>query len=264
LVAGVPWTLEAFVEGSTYDFGRIGQAAEAGRRLAEFHETAEGFEADPTEMMLGDDGMEGSDPTAKLIPENPEQLRRLFDGAHLNDELAYVAEWHAGVVGTPWRERVDALPVSWVHGDYHGRNMVFRGDEMAGLFDFDDVARGPRIFDIAKGVYAFSRQRRPDAQPQDLAWTLQGGGPLALRADYLSAFLDAFETRSPLTEAEREALPFVSVLMWAPDAAFYESRLEDEGMEMLKQRLHRDVRMMRGVASEMQRLGEQFGWPSTL
>jgi hypothetical protein len=48
--------------------------------------------------------------------------------------------------------------------------------------------------------------------------------------------------------------------MWAPDAAFYGSRLDDEGIDMLRQRLQRDVRMMRSVTSEMQRMAEQFGW----
>jgi Ser/Thr protein kinase RdoA (MazF antagonist) len=260
VVGGVPWTLETFIEGSTYDFARIGQAAEAGRRLDEFHEAAEGFEAQRTELMLNDDGPEGIESYAALGQENPEQLRRLFDGAGLEDELSYFAGWHARVVATPWRQRLDALPQSWLHGDYHGRNMVFSGDEMVGLFDFDDVTCGPRIFDVAKGVYAFSRERAPDAQPQDLAWTLQGRGSLTLRADYVSAFLNAFQTRCPLARAERAALPFMAVLMWAPLAGFYESRLEDEGMDSLRQRLQRDVRMMRGIKSEMQRMAKQFGW----
>jgi Ser/Thr protein kinase RdoA (MazF antagonist) len=257
LIRGVPWTLEAFIEGSTFDFARIGQAAEAGRSLDEFHEAAQGFEA---ELALDDEGLEGIEAYAALGQGNPEQLRRLFDGADLEDELDYFADWHASLAATPWRERFDALPQSWLHGDYHGRNIVFSGDEMVGLFDFDDVTRGPRIFDVAKGICAFSRERPLDAQPQDLSWSLQGRGSLNMRVDYVSAFLNALQTRCALANAEREALPFMAVLIWAPGANFYKSRLGDEGMDTLRQRLQRDVRMMRGVASEMQRMAKQFGW----
>jgi Ser/Thr protein kinase RdoA (MazF antagonist) len=228
VVQGVPWTLELFIEGSTFDFARIGQAAEAGRRLGEFQEAAEGFEAQSPDPMLVD-VLEDA-----LGVEKPAQLRRLFDGTGMEGELAYVAEWHARVVATPWRERLDGLPQSWLHCDYHGRNMLFSGDEMVGLFDFDDVMRGPRLFDVAKGTYAFSRERPPNAQPQDLSWTLQGRASLTLRADYASAFLNAFQDRRPLTGAERAILPLMAVLVWAPLADFYESRLEDEGMDGLR------------------------------
>ena len=38
---GEPWVLFTYVEGSEYDFTRVGQVAEAGRRLAEFHTLTE-------------------------------------------------------------------------------------------------------------------------------------------------------------------------------------------------------------------------------
>jgi aminoglycoside phosphotransferase (APT) family kinase protein len=59
-----------------------------------------------------------------------------------------------------WTARVDALPVGWVHDDYHGRNMVFVQDEMRGLFDFDAVERGPLVIDVAYGTYSFGREAR--------------------------------------------------------------------------------------------------------
>jgi len=40
------WVLFAFVEGSEYDFSRMGQVREAARRLAEFHSVADSFEED--------------------------------------------------------------------------------------------------------------------------------------------------------------------------------------------------------------------------
>jgi Ser/Thr protein kinase RdoA (MazF antagonist) len=47
---GFPWVLFTHVEGREYDFGRIGQVAEAARRLAQFHAVAEAFPGPHYEM----------------------------------------------------------------------------------------------------------------------------------------------------------------------------------------------------------------------
>ena len=39
----IPWALFGFIEGSEYDFERMGQVAQAARRLAEFHAIADSF-----------------------------------------------------------------------------------------------------------------------------------------------------------------------------------------------------------------------------
>ena len=47
LFDGTPWAVFAFVKGSEYDFSRLEQAGEAGRRLAQFHEILLSFREKP-------------------------------------------------------------------------------------------------------------------------------------------------------------------------------------------------------------------------
>ena len=133
--------------------------------------------------------------------------------------------------------RVDALPVGWAHGDYHGRNMVFVQDEMRGLFDFDAVNRGPLVFDVAYGTYMFGREAR---------------GSTRLRDAVARVFLDVYAGERPLTREELAACPMLLALSWLLPPRFY-AHLQQDGVNLIP-RFRRDVSMMRAVEGEMQRV----------
>src|SRR5262249_16844150 len=153
---GVPWVLSTYIEGSVFDFGRREQVSEAARRLAQFHAIAETF---PGEASVLD-----YDPPIRhwglSAAENLRALEGMYAGvggqADLSD-LSYLSDWWRWTLNEWPPERLDALRVGWVHGDYHGRNMVFVGDKLRGLFDFDAINRGPLVYDVGYGLHMFGR-----------------------------------------------------------------------------------------------------------
>jgi Ser/Thr protein kinase RdoA (MazF antagonist) len=252
-IEGTPWALFAHVEGTEFDFGSLAQAEEAGRRLAQFHAVAARYDGPVVPVTVGE--VNFSDMAAPvsshmwrnsvLAEEHDQRLRQLFGGREFEPELAFFSEWRRRAAAAWPPERLAALSQSWLHCDYHGRNMVFRGDEIVGLFDFDFVTRGPRTYDIARGVFNFGREKR---------------GSATLREEFCLWFLDGYGGAALLLEEERKALAFMAVLNWAPEAGFYEARRPHEGDERIAERMRHDVRLMRATDAEMRRLAPVFGW----
>ena len=252
-LTGVPWALFALVEGEEYDYSRPQQAFEAGRRLAQFHEVAASYdgalapvppgEVDFTPLIAPPSSHIWRD--SVLSDAHEERLRHLFPGPEQADDLAAFADWRCRAAAAWPGIRIAALPCAWLHCDYHGRNMLFHGDEMTGLFDFDFVTEGPRTFDVARGIFNFGRERR---------------GSRTIRPDFCRTFLDGYGAHSPLTPEEDRSLGFMAVLNWCPDAPFYETRLPEEGIERIAQRLRFDAVMVRAMDAEVQRLAPEFGW----
>src|SRR5262245_48747750 len=141
---GVPWLLTGYVEGDEYDFGRPAQAAAAGVLLARFHEAASGFAGDaPGPEHEPSIVASWADPQSDL-----DELDRLIEG-DVDNELGYLrARWTEVLAAWP-SARLEGLPSGWLHGDFHGRNLVYAGDEVAALLDFDNVDRGPYASDVA-------------------------------------------------------------------------------------------------------------------
>ena len=45
---------------------------------------------------------------------------------------------------------------SLIHRDYHQRNVLFKDDQVSGVFDLDGVAPGKRIYDLAFAIHEFN------------------------------------------------------------------------------------------------------------
>jgi Ser/Thr protein kinase RdoA (MazF antagonist) len=229
---GLPWALVTHVEGREYDFGRIGHVAEAAQRLAQFHAIAETF---PGASIV----VEYDPPIREWwvrCEENLRALAELYAGGVVETELTSVRDWWQRVLAAWPLARVDTLPVGWVHGDYHGRNMVFSQDEMRGLCDFDPVNRGPLVFDVAYGTYMFGREAR---------------GSTRLREPAARVFLDTYAQERLLTREEWAALPMLVALSWLLPPRFY-AHLQQDGVDLIP-RFRRDVHIMRAVEGELQR-----------
>lgn len=232
--AAGPWVLFSHVDGSEYDFANMGQVREAGRRLAEFHTITSAIELEEV-----------------VIDINP-QLRRwwthgeeelaalaaLFRAGGVEQELTFLRGWHADLIRRWPLARLDALPVGWVHSDFHGRNMVFVGDKLRGLFDFDILHRGFWIEDIAHALFMFGREFL---------------GSTRIRPEAARFFLDAYDGVRPQAEEEREAISMMAVLVWVHSAP-YHALLARDGEDTLAWFRHYVARMQ-DLRSEMERLG---------
>lgn len=228
-----PWVLFTYIDGTEYDFSRMEQVVEAGRRLAEFHVITQSIDLEEVLLDInydlrrwwthGDDELAG--------------LERLFSSQGVDDEIAFLRAWQADLVLKWPLARLEALPTGWLHSDFHGRNMVFVDDELRGLFDFDPLHREFLIEDVGHAIFMFSREFR---------------GSTHIRPEAAQLFLDAYRGVRPLEEDEWAALPMVAVLAWAPSAPYHELLLRD-GEDSLAFFRHY-VQLMRDLGAEMERL----------
>ena len=238
---GLPWALFTLIEGSEYDFGRVKQVVEAARRLAQFHTVADGFQHQ--EVVIDTSRMPDwwTDAEREI-----HALAEFFTGMEMDNELACLREYAAELVHEWPLERNAALRLAWLHGDYHGRNMVFVGDEMRGLFDFDVVYRGFRIVDVSRAMFMFARQYR---------------GSSIIRPDVAQVFLEEYARNTELQPEELQALPVFAVLDLIPFASYY-AMLQRDGEDVVSH-LRSHVETMRTRRSEMKRLEPIFrGAPS--
>jgi Ser/Thr protein kinase RdoA (MazF antagonist) len=248
---GSCWSLSRFIEGDIYDFSSLAQAIDAGRRLAQFQAVAKSFSGPAVELPDPDVAFIGSPlpsyawRATTLTDAFDARLRKLYLGQEYEDDIAFFSAWRRAAADAWPAARLAALPQSSLHCDYHGRNMVFRDDRIVGVFDFDFVSRGPRVYDVARGIYNFGREYR---------------GSTSLREAFCSGFLEGYESESPLTDEERRSLPFMAVLNWAPDAALDARQAEALQSDVTPSRLHSAVRLMRAIESEMRRLAPVLGW----
>lgn len=230
---GSAWVLFTFVEGSEYDFSRMGQIAEAGRRLAQFHTVTRAIDLEEPRIDINPD-------VRRWWTHGEEDLAALeamFRDGGVGEEMAFLRAWRAGVLCEWPLERLDALPAGWMHSDFHGRNMVFAGDELRGLFDFDPLHRGPFVEDVAHALFMFAREFR---------------GSSRIRPDAARLFLDAYAATRPLSQEERAAIPMMAVLAWAPIAP-YHALISRDGEDALAWFRHY-VQLMRDLQPEMERL----------
>ena len=227
------WALFTFVEGDEYDFSRMGQVAEAGRRLAEFHTLTKSIDLEEVDIEINPHPRrwwtEGEDEIAAL--------ERMFATDGVEEEVAYLRRWRALLLEQWPLSRRDALPAGWVHSDFHGRNMVFVGDELRGLFDFDPLHRELWMEDIGHALFMFGREFR---------------GSTHIRSDAARLFLDEYHRERPLASDERDFLPVAVALAWVPSAAYHEL-LRRDGENTLAYFRHY-VQLMRDLRAEMERL----------
>ena len=234
---GMPWSLSTYVGGEPYDFQRMGQVEEAARRLAQFHATAELF---PGEEFTVDYYRPFRDRWIHAY-ENQSALQELFSGAEVDGELAALRDRDLWVLSEWPLDRFNGLPVGWTHGDYHGRNMVFVGDELRALIDFDDVTHEPLVWDIANAVYMFGREAR---------------GSFHIRPDVAGRILDEYGEHHRLSREERAAIPMILTMKFPDDIDYY--RYCQSLGEDIEVRLRREIRMMQGLREEMATLGDIF------
>jgi Ser/Thr protein kinase RdoA (MazF antagonist) len=227
------WSLFTYIEGSELDFSSTAEVADAARCLAGFHRIAEAF--DEPEVLF-DANREWCDWWGDGEREIGE-LAAMLAGRGVDEDLAFLRRWYSDAVRVWPPERVDRLPRGWMHGDWHGRNMVFVGDEVRGVFDFDPMRHGVVVEDVARAVFMFGRESRLSRQ---------------IRLDAARAFLDHYRRGRDLTTEELNAIPFVMVTHMAPTIGYWKM-LERDG-EDAPIYLHHTVGLMQALQPEAERL----------
>lgn len=213
------YELFEFVDGEPFD-RTPGPCGDAGRLLARLHRLVREYQPrwpaptwsyhDDTDVRARVDEIAAR----RIARAEAGELRRLYDQA--------AAQAGQGS-GHPAAAQL-------LHGDWHPGNMIFRGDRVVAVLDFDGARSGPVAHDLAGGVLQFSLTRvgvDPDAWPDALdarrfAAFLRGYGSSAAGADLtklpaLMAEALVTEVVSPIATsgsfAGRDAAPFVRMAL---------------------------------------------------
>lgn len=186
-----------YVEGEHYD-ASLEQTMQAGRTLARFHVAAVGLKADPRlkrggyhdsqtvrgglsavpTSIASHDSVVGRE--AELLGIVQELFERYDEAADQVNRLGYPG-WPAGIV----------------HGDWHPGNLLFRGQRVRAVLDFDAVRVAPVVLDVANGMLQFSILRGGEA-PE--SW------PEYFDLTRMRRFYRGYRSRRMLTPPQRRAL----------------------------------------------------------
>ncbi|MBO9524183.1 MAG: aminotransferase class III-fold pyridoxal phosphate-dependent enzyme [Nocardioidaceae bacterium] len=172
-IEGTPWPVGTADPTLLHDLGaRIG---ELDRALAGYHHPAEGREALPWRITAAAQ-------VAPYAEEVDEELR---------DLVRAVFREHATSIAPALAD----LPEQVVHHDLNEHNIVLGADgSVAGFIDFGDVARVPRIAELAvAAAYAVQGVDHPEQALVDLAFGYHQANPLA--AAELAVLLDLVRLR---------------------------------------------------------------------
>lgn len=200
ILDGRAYELQDYIDGDAYDPGRPSHLEAAGATLARYHMLLEGFAPPalcsreplytPVQLhlylaCLCESWRVVQDPDLALI------ARQLWLKA---DRLA---ARFAGYEGLPYRV---------IHGDYWAGNLLFEGDRVIGVLDYDKTSWQPRLAELAEGLVYFA-----SARPGHFRHLVYPG---FLRWEPFGRFLRAYATAGDLSEAEILALPDTLCLLW--------------------------------------------------
>ncbi len=193
----------------------VREIAAAARLLAQFHRAGEDYRAEvPPVAQYRTLGID----TATTRMESPELLGQVY--ARLDRSAGHRFPC-ARAVARRWLDRLreefsdavyQALPQTLTHGDFTLANLLFAPDgSVCGVFDFDWSRRGPRVRDIADGLFFVAGRRRTPLQAGSI-WSLTEA--VELRPERCAAWLGSYIAVNPLTPAEWDAIPLALAARW--------------------------------------------------
>jgi homoserine kinase type II len=200
ILDGRTYELQDYIDGEAYDPGRSSHLQAAGSTLARYHTLVEDFAPPalctraPLYTPVQNDLFLARLCESWQVEQAPDlaQLMR-----HLQREADRLAARAAGYSGLPRRV---------IHGDYWAGNLLFHGDRVVGVVDYDKASFQPRLAELAEGLVYFASTRPGHfhhlVYPGFLEWEL------------FRCFLRAYGTEVEVEEAEIMALPDTIFSLW--------------------------------------------------
>jgi homoserine kinase type II len=177
-IDGRLWIATRGIEGTPFDDGSPAHLREFGRVLASYHRVVADLPAPPAEPLV--------------LTELRARAARPDVDAQLRARAATVIDRLTALL-------VD-LPRAVVHGGARRGSLVFAGDEVTGVLDFDSAHPDVRVLDLAVAVHDVGK-----------VYTALGeeDHKVALDLDRVSGILAAYREGVSPTAAEVEALPLL-------------------------------------------------------
>lgn len=192
-----------WIAGSHFEAANPAHLTEAGRALGWFHRAVAGFAAETVpepKISLSEAAVQG--------PAALEAVTRLaaeIAGPATRDALASARETlEAAYADLPAQVPPD-LTRSVIQGSYGGSALLYDGDRLCAVLDYDRAAWDWRTLDLAYSVKSFARD--PNCDLPTPAGHRSGGA--MLDPARCQAYLRAYLAEQPLPTAELEAVPAV-------------------------------------------------------
>jgi homoserine kinase type II len=103
-------------------------------------------------------------------------------------------------------DRHESLPYLVIHGDYYAGNLLYQGDRIVGVVDYDKANWQPRVVELAEALIYFASPR--PGQLKHLVY------PGTLEWEPFARFLQGYARVVPLDENEVRALPDYIYCIW--------------------------------------------------
>ena len=200
ILEGECYEIQQYIDGTTYERGRDAHFVEAAGTLGRYHALVKGFR--PPAM-----SRRGALYCPMILAAN---LARLSESWHLREdaELAAIGselEQQAGRLAARFAER-ERLPAVVIHGDYYGDNLLFEGDRIVGVVDYDKACWQPRVVELAEALLYFA-----SSQPGDLKRLVYRS---FLDVPLCAHFVQAYGEHVALSASEARALPDYVRCIW--------------------------------------------------
>ncbi len=179
---------------------------EAGRVLALYHKLLHNFQTEwkpaTGSYHMASAVEQGLKTIPATVPAGEPDLREI---------LAFLLEAYQGAASRAEAEGLATWPKQIVHADWHPGNMIFRGNHVVAVIDYDAARRQPRVLDVANGALQFS--------------ILGGENDADKWPDYLDEsrfkrFLRGYDEVMLLSEAEVRVLPWLMIEALIAEAVF--------------------------------------------
>jgi Fur family ferric uptake transcriptional regulator len=197
---GGVYEMQAYIAGTPCNITNPVHLAEAARTLGRYHSAISGFDHQalhrPSERY-------GPTALARILEELTEdwQAQTSLGLERLLDELKAYAQSLAAHL---WQ--FGRLPELVIHSDYHAGNLIFQGDTVVGVVDYDLAHWCSRALEVAEALIAFATE-----QPGRLHHIVYQG---VLNLDLVFQFLTAYADTARLSEVEIRALPHLIGTIW--------------------------------------------------
>jgi homoserine kinase type II len=189
---GYPQTLE-----STFEGGRV---------LALYHKLLQNFQTEwkpaSGSYHMATSVEQGLKTIPATVAAGDQELREI---------LCFLLEAYRGAAASAEAEGLAAWPKQIVHADWHPGNMIFRGNHVVAVIDYDAARRQPRVLDVANGALQFSIIGGENDAEQ---W------PDYLDESRFKRFLRGYDDVMLLSEAEVRAIPWLMTEALIAEAVF--------------------------------------------
>lgn len=194
------YEIQKYIDGEPFDHHRPAHLEEAALTLGTYHSCVRGF-ASAALWSLGELY------TPRTVHE---MLNRLAEAwkVHVDPALAALIE--------ELRACADELASGFaqhgkpshlvIHGDYYADNLIFRGDSIVGVVDYDKARREPRVAELAEALIYFASSR-----PRHTRHIVYRG---FLDWSPFSRFLRAYNDTHALEGEDARALPEYVRTIW--------------------------------------------------